>query len=197
MKKSTFIILSVALVLTFINVSVNANQIFRNMAIVSSNVDSTPIGASTPSTGKFTSLSLPTGQNMTSVAGGTSGIVESLSTTSGLVNGQVPCWDSSGQLNPSDCTAKYILHGSATGCTTGSGAAATCNTTITWNGSGFPDTNYQATCTGTNPSTGLGVPYIAGTSSKATGTIVVISSNGQGSQAVAAAFGGIDCVGVE
>jgi hypothetical protein len=80
-----------------------------------------------------------------------------------------------------------------TPCTTAASANATCTNTINWPAS-FPDSNYSAQCTGVGNS---GFAYLANLSPspKSTTTITVVTSNGQGSAAVAANFTEIDCSG--
>lgn len=104
-------------------------------AITNSTIDSTTIGATTPSSGVFSSLSSTGGLNSTAVGNTTpsTGAFTTLSTT-GLT------------VNTSFAQGSAFKHQRGTTCTTPSGANAGCATTVTWN-SAFADTNYTYICT--------------------------------------------------
>ncbi len=75
-------------------------------------------------------------------------------------------------------------------CTTGAGAGATCNTTITWPAT-FDDTNYTASCTVSGGTGGVtGTPSIRNTASKTTTTMVVTIAN----NSAVASSGTLDCI---
>jgi hypothetical protein len=78
-------------------------------------------------------------------------------------------------------------------CTTSNSSYATCSTTITWNNSGFADTNYVATCLGSGPS---GFPAIVGASSQSATTITIVITNGTSNGAQSSTYSSISCIGV-
>jgi len=78
-------------------------------------------------------------------------------------------------------------------CSTTSSSYSQCNTTISWNNSGFADTNYVATCQGVGAS---GFPYIVGSASQTATTITITISNGTASGAQVSTYGSINCIGV-
>lgn len=123
MKKK---ILALSLCLVFMVVACWASYTkLQSVAIQNSIINSTTIGATTPSTGRFSSLGVST-----------------------FAGNKCIFSDGSGNLQEADgnCSGQWQVS-SATGCTTGGVAWNTCQTTVTWPVA-FADTNYIVTCQG-------------------------------------------------
>ena len=157
--------------------------------------DATTSGTSTVTVVKINGNSVPSGAATNQMLVATGASVLGFTT--------IPnCADTIGQhLNYNNSTQTFTCGSSnitRTGtsssvCTTGTSAYAQCSTVITWNNSGFADTNYVATCQGTGATQ---FPYMVGATSQSTTTITVTISNGSGSGAQASTYSSISCIGV-
>jgi hypothetical protein len=86
-------------------------------------------------------------------------------------------------------TGTGVKHARVAGCATAASIGATCDTTVTWAGTAFADTNYTVTCSGQGITTG--VPRIQSLQTKAASSITVRS---EATTAAAAQFALINCV---
>lgn len=144
-----------------------ANTVLTGVALKNSTVDSTTLGATTPSSGAFTTLTSNAGAT---VSGG-------FIVNSGIQSGT------------------GFKHFRVTGgsCTTSGTQGSTCQTpSISLPGTAYADTNYTITCMEDGfIAVNTGTPTVIGTGTKTTSSFtLVVAQVG----AVAAAYGAIDCV---
>lgn len=124
------------------------------VSIINSQINSTPIGAVTPTTGAFTSVTLSSGNALSSTTGN-SGVVQQAGSNSGT-NGATLCNDANKNATttcpvvqsttfcPSGCEQ------TGTPCNTGSSSFNGCDNTVNWP-TNFANTNYTVVCNGVGP----------------------------------------------
>jgi hypothetical protein len=151
--------------------------------IVNSQIDGTPIGSLTPSTGKFSGLTVGT-SNIMGGATGNSGSIQEAGTNSGVLGAPL-CNDSNSNVTttcPQSQSTTFCAAGcnqNGTPCTTGNSSYSQCGPQqINWP-TNFSDTNYVVYCNGVGPndlsnSPNNGRAYVQ-VNSKAQGSVSVIS----------------------
>lgn len=102
------------------------------------------------------------------------------STTLGATTPAAGTFTALGANTGVDASKTGFKHFRGTSCTTAAVASASCNTTVTWPGSAFADTNYTAGCS-LNDVTTPGAAWDFGTGTKTTTTMVTGIQNIPGS----------------
>lgn len=186
LKKYSSILCSIGLLLfssvLFAATTTLTGVAIKNSSMSSSTINGTTIGATLASTGNFLNLQIGSGTVLTGTRGNSAVVQESGT----IVAGKLICADANQNTTTVGCPISTGTNSSV--CSTTTGAGNTCTTTITITPT-QADTAYIPSCTGVGVS---GAPYIAGVS-KATGSITVTISNGQGSQAVVSTYSEVDC----
>lgn len=149
---------------------------YRGMAITSSTLDSSPVGATTPSTGAFTTLSASSGVNSTAVGNTTpsTGAFTQFQVTTGVT------------------AAAGLKHQRFAGtCTTGTNVGDTCVVTKTW-AVAFPDANYTLVCSGGTQHQNT---YMSQESKTASNFVIRVTMAGTPTGA-GGSYDTVDCIGI-
>jgi hypothetical protein len=167
-KKTLAVAIGILVMLTMCWASTKMNDlIIQNSAMNTSTINSTSVGATTPSTGNFTSLAAQNFTASTSIRG------------SFYSGNRCVHTDGSGNIVENStgvgCSGQWQVT-SGSGCSTGGVAWNTCPNTFSWP-IAFPDTTYYVACQGLGATGGFPAKIFINSVQRNTGSVVVTTSD--------------------